>query len=174
MRILEAKVDKNQAGVWCPYTLWMKTENQTRDGQRYRPSDYVGLVYSKTIENGGDHNKERALYFAEQGGYVSFFASDNHKKGFCGATFSLPTLQEDYSVVVENVVGPWSSDCSSMNRRGFVTSVEVHFEGNMAGHITLAKANEVLRDFNLPYHYEPLKNWNGHVRDPFCLVLYPN
>lgn len=85
------------------------------------------------------------LYFAEQDGYVAFFAHDpDNQRGYGGASFTL--RMRDGSTVT--LVGPWSSRSEVMDAAGFTPSVEADIVADpaaftrgytfRAGHVTRA------------------------------------
>lgn len=73
-------------------------------------------------------NKEEGLYFAEKEGYVDFYSwkGPRNEGGYCGRGFNIK-LKDGTKI---NLLGPWSSRCSVMNKFGFKHSFEVAIVDN--------------------------------------------
>lgn len=115
--------------------------------------DYKTFRYGKkTVE--GLNGRLNYLYYAHhECGLVSFFSWRGiPDRGFGGGSFRITLLDGTPEVLV----GPWSSNAAAMCRHGFEPCIEALYseeEGysNLAGHVTVAKAKEILKQFDLPY-----------------------
>ena len=111
------------------------------------------------------------MFFAEKGGYVSFFAhngdSENHK-GYSGREFSI-VMEDGTSKILR---GPWSGRSGVTNQLGFVPCVEVSLTENpeefkqghifSGGAVTLDLAEKAIGD--LPnVHFVRREKWDGEI-----------
>lgn len=164
MKILKACAKKQPAGYYIPYRLQVEVIEL--------PDRKTDLIYEKKVVRWTGSNRDTSLYFAENDGYVSFFAYSGPDTGYGGASFHLLTKQENGSIKEETLIGPWSSNSSSMARAGFPASVPVSWQGYIAGEFTLTKAQEILKEFDIPYEYRLYKNWDGKEEENHY-ALYP-
>jgi len=153
MKVLSAYVRDMGGGVYDRWALYIKTE------EKYPVDTFVYRTR---------YLAKSTLYFAEKDGWVDFFADSGRGDGCGGATFTINIVDEYYGVPSRiNLKGPWSSSPSSMARYGFTQSVPVHFEDCTFTYITQTMGEKIVKDFNLPYHYES-------DYDEFAIVLKPN
>jgi hypothetical protein len=61
------------------------------------------------------YRRSRNLYYAEQDGYVHFYASGPDGRGFCGDSFKLQMKDGNTTILI----GPYSSRAGVMNKAGF-------------------------------------------------------
>jgi len=114
---------------------------------------------------------KEGMFFAEKGGYVSFFAhngdSDNHG-GYSGREFQI--VMEDGTQKI--LRGPWSGRSGVTNRLGFISCVEVNLTENpeefeqghifSGGAVTLDLAEKAIGD--LPnVHFVRREKWDGEI-----------
>jgi len=83
--------------------------------------DYKDLRYTRHPATDKLSRERGHIYYAELGGYVSFYYYSRPDEGYGGRKF--PLSMEDGSTRI--LVGPWSSNSMSVNRLGLGPCVEV-------------------------------------------------